>query len=114
MVIDTCCESVLSNLQDVRQKMTGQDGVRAILLDKASRSAYNTDSGSQGPIERINVRTDGGPPMDLSQRSDVVKSIGDFTVTRAYHDPNKSGIKRRICDIVDKEVREWKQQQPSA
>ena len=106
--MDKCCESVFSMLQDVRKEMTGQDGIPAILLDKASRSAYNTENGSQGPIERINVRTDGGSPMDLRQRSDVVASIGDFKVTRTYYDPNNSGIEEKIRDIVGKEVKKWK------
>ena len=112
--IDKCCESVLSKLEDVRKELTGKDGTPTILLDKATRSAYNTDNGSQGPIERINVRTDGGSSMDLGLRSEVVASIGEFKIIRAYFDPNESGIKEKIRDIVDKEVKKCTQQHPSA
>ncbi len=112
--IDKCCDSVLSGLEDVREKRTAQDGIPAILLDKASRSAYNTENGSQGPIERINVRTDGGSPMDLRQRSEVVANIGDFKVTRAYYDPDDCGTEMEIRNIIGKEVKEWQQNHTSA
>ncbi len=52
--------------------------------------------------------------MDLRQRSEVVASIGDFKVTRACYDPNKSDIEEKIRDIVGKEVKKWKQQLPNA
>lgn len=103
--IDNCCENVFSKLEDVRKRKTGQDRIPAVLLDKASRSAYNTEIGSRGPIERINIRTDGGCPMDLGQRSRVVQSIGEFKVTRAYFDPSESDIEKIILKIVDEEVK---------
>lgn len=94
--IDKCCENVLADLTAFQEEMAGSYCIPAVLLDEVSRSAYKTENGSQGPIERINVKTEGGSLMDLRQRSKVVASIGDFKVMRAYYDPDQVNVKKKI------------------
>ena len=65
-------------------------GIPLVLLDEASRSPYNAGRKSDGPIEQINVRTEGGSLIDLKQRSDVVAGLHEFKLMRAYFDREKT------------------------
>ena len=103
-LIDYCCGKILHKLGQLREERMAADGIPAILTDEASRSPYKTRGESLGPVERINVRTEGGALIDLKQRSKVVASLQDFTLTRAYFDPEHPSLERDICAILEKEV----------
>ena len=104
--IDKRCECVLSRLNEVVDNVNKPNVAPAILLDSGSRSAYKMESGSQGPLERINVKTGGGALLDLRQRSRVVAGIGDFKFTRAYFNPDCTDAKRTIDDAIQQEIEE--------
>ena len=103
-LIDKCCAKVLKKLNELKEKKMTSNGIPAILTDKESRSPYKTGGRSHGPLERINVRTEGGDLMDLKQRSDVVAALRDFKLTRAYYDPEYPEVAKEINAIVKEEV----------
>ena len=74
------------------------------MIDEAKRSPYNDAVGAKGPIERINVRTDGGMYVDLKKRSRVVASLTDFMLFRAYHDRDDEDAAKAIDNIINGEV----------
>ncbi|WP_448146633.1 HD domain-containing protein [Labrys miyagiensis] len=100
--IDACCARVNVNLTEW-SKAHSQD-IPRVFVDEAKRSPYKDAVGSRGPIETINVRTDGGSLVDLKQRSRVVASLTDFTLLRAYHDRGDGEASKAINDIIDEEV----------
>lgn len=102
--IDRCCAKVLLSLQEMKEKKATDD-VPIILLDEAGRSPYKTGGGSRGPLEQINVRTEGGALIDLKQRSDVVAGLKEFKLTRAYFDRDHPEVEREIFEIIEGEVK---------
>ena len=99
--VDTCCEQVFAKLEALpdKEKKTN-DGIPTILLDQAIRSPYKTGQGG------INVYTDSGKTVDLGKHSDVVASLQDFKLTRAYCDlDNDEKIFHIVKNIIDTEVR---------
>ena len=100
--IETCCATVKEKLTEWSKANSGD--MPRILIDEAKRSPYKYVTGSEGPTERINVRTDGGELVDLKQRSPVVASLSDFVLFRAYHDRDDSDARGVIESIIEGEV----------
>ena len=96
--IERCCASVVVKLQEWEDKNKG-DAPR-VITDVDQRDPYIAG----GPTERINVRTDGGELIDLSQRSKIVKSLSKYRLTRAYYDADDDKAIQAIKDIVKGEV----------
>ncbi|MCY4460333.1 MAG: HD domain-containing protein [Albidovulum sp.] len=111
-MIDACCELVLAKLRELNTKLMQPCGVSVILTDKAERSAYKTDENSRGPIERINVKTEGKELLDLRERSKIVASIDEFKLCRAYFDRDKPDIKDMIDNIIEEEAKKCRKQEP--
>lgn len=100
--IEKCCASVVVKLQEWQDNQKG-DRPR-VITDVAERKPYKPGGGSSGPTEQINVRTDGGELIDLMQRSEIVKSLSVYRLTRAYYDDSDQETLKVIQDIVDGEV----------
>lgn len=100
--IKTCCAKVKEKLSEWDNANSGE--MPRILIDEAARSPYKHVSGSEGPTERINVRTDGGELVDLKQRSPMVASLADFTLLRVYHNRDDLEAGRIIEQIIKGEV----------
>ena len=77
----------------------------ALRAESLGLQANETGGRSHGPLERINVRTEGGALIDLKQRSDVVAALRDFKLARAYYDPEYPEVAEDIRSIVKEEVR---------
>ena len=100
--IERCCASVVVKLQEWKEKNEGD--VPRVITDATKRKPYETDDGSHGPTEQINVRTEGGELIDLGQRSEIVRSMSEFRLTRAYYDAGDNKAIQAINDIVEGEV----------
>lgn len=104
--IEKCCASVELKLQEWQNAQEGR--VPRIITDKAERKPYKTGDGSNGQTEQINVRTDGGELIDIRQRSEIVKYLSSYKLTRAYYDETDTDAKRvieqKIQDVVKSEV----------
>ncbi|MXX91499.1 MAG: HD domain-containing protein [Boseongicola sp. SB0677_bin_26] len=103
--VNTCCAKVLLELGNLKEQERGKDDIPIILTDQENRSPYKTVSESHGPLEQINVRTEGGSLIDLEQRSEVVAGLREFKLTRAYFDREIPEIESKIHDIVEREVK---------
>ena len=101
--IERCCAAAVVKLQDWEKNNMGE--VPRVLTDVAERKPYKTGGGSHGPTEQINVRTDGGELIDLSQRSEIVSSLSVYRLTRAYYETSDQEAHQAIVDIVEGEAR---------
>lgn len=100
--VETCCATVKGKLME--WSLSNSETLPRILVDEAKRSPYKDASGSRGPAETINVRTEGGQLVDLKQRSRVVANLADFRLLRAYHDRDDAGAGSAIARIIAEEV----------
>ena len=100
--IEKCCASVVVKLQEWQKNQEGI--VPRIITDEAERKPYKAGGGSNGYAEQINVRTDGGELIDIRQRSEIVKSLSIYRLTRAYYDDSDADALRVIKDIVEGEI----------
>lgn len=98
--IEKCCASVVVKLQEWQKNQGGI--VPRIITDVADRKPYKAGGGSNGHTEQINVRTDGGELIDIKQRSEIVKSLSVYRLTRAYYDDAEAF--QVIKDIVEGEI----------
>ena len=101
--IEICCASVVQKLKDWEKQQKGT--VPRIITDVAERKPYKAGGGSNGYTEQINVSTDGGELIDIIQRSEIVKSLNAYRLTRAYFDPADTEALQVIIDIVDGEIK---------
>ena len=93
-VVDLCCKRI-------NQKLTQWEGgktavVPRLLTDEAARSPYKTSGESIGPLDRINVRTEGGALVDLKQRSKVVAALTDYKLYRVYYSHDDTEAREHI------------------
>lgn len=101
--VETCCARASTKLFEWSEA-NSRDGRRRVLIDEAKRSPYNDAVGAKGPIERINVRTDGGSLVDLKKRSRVVANLTDDMLLRAYHDRDDEDAAENIESVINGEV----------
>ncbi|MDX8346522.1 HD domain-containing protein [Cognatiyoonia sp. IB215446] len=100
--IEKSCASVVLKLQEWQKNQEGD--VPRIIVDVAERKPYKPSGGSNGHNEQINVRTDGGELIDILQRSEIVRSLSVYKLTRAYYDPEDLDARKAIFDIVEGEI----------
>ncbi|MCQ0094242.1 hypothetical protein [Roseovarius sp. M141] len=100
--IEKCCASAVVKLQEWEKKQEAV--VPRIITDEAERKPYKAGGGSNGYTEQINVRTDGGELIDIRQRSEIVKSLSVYRLTRAYYDESDAEALQVIKDIVEGEI----------
>ncbi len=102
-MIDECCDRIVKELQESKERKRGIYGVPVVLTDEAQRSPYKTSKGPYELMERINVRTPGGNILDLKSCSDVVAGLRQFKLTRAY-DRNLPELEARIHAFINREI----------
>lgn len=100
--IEKCCASAILKLQEWQSKQANV--IPRVITDVAEREPYKVGGGSSGPTEQINVRTDGGELIELSQRSEIVKSLRVFFLNRVYYDSADDEALQTIKDIVKGEI----------
>jgi len=83
-----------------------------ILIDKEERSPYKSVNESKGPLDRINVRTNAGAPIDLKERSSVVAALKTYKLFRAYADRADTEAQDAIRRIVEGEIETCRKQTP--
>lgn len=100
--IQKSCTSAVFELNKWQEQQTNI--IPRIITDEAERKPYKVGGGSNGPTEQINVRTDGGELIDLSQRSEIVKSLSVFFINRVYYDSADDEVVETIKNIVKREI----------
>lgn len=100
--IDVCCNRVEQRLAEWTTREGG--GRPRVLIDAAARSPYKSGRESAGPLDRINIRTDGGKLVDLKERSGVVAALRTFRLFRVYADGGDHQALEAIDAIVKGEI----------
>lgn len=108
--IDRCCAEINRVLAET--ELSDQNGLPRLLIDIDERSPYNSIGQSKGPLDRINVRTDGGILVDLQERSSVVAALKTFKICRAYIDRGDSAAEQRVRQIVEQEIQKCRTRTP--
>jgi hypothetical protein len=84
------------------------DGSPRILIDEVKRSPYNTlTEDPKGPLNQINIHTEGDHLDDLSERSSVVAALETYKAFRLYHADGDDETMRRINDVINDGVSKW-------
>jgi HD superfamily phosphohydrolase len=101
--IDKCCAGIERKLTEW---VVDNTSVRPrILIDIDERSPYKSVNESKGPLDRINIRTDGGKLVDLKERSSVVGALKAFKLFRAYCDQSDMNAQDTMKRIIDGEIK---------
>jgi HD superfamily phosphohydrolase len=100
--IVACCARIKEKLTDWMDSQ--KTDMPPIYLDEAQRSPYKTVEESQGPLDRINIYTNGGKLVDLKQRSAVVAAVKPFKLFRVYSKRSDVDTQRVVSAIVDGEI----------
>lgn len=79
------------------------------LTDEQRRSPYKRLTETKGPLDQINIRTDGGNLVDLAQRSKVVAALQAYKLFRVYHDDDDDEAKTKINQIIEARLDKWQQ-----
>lgn len=107
---DSMCASVQEEIGKCLSDWSAKhpDAPPRILVDETQRSPYKElTEDSKGPLNQINIRTEGDHLVDLSTRSNVVAELRTYKAFRVYHAREDGEAERKIKDIVDAEVRKW-------
>jgi HD superfamily phosphohydrolase len=102
---DRACADIRTALTE--WTATKKDSVPCVLIDEVRRSPYNRLTETNGPLDQINIRTDGGYLVDLAQRSKVVAELQTYKSFRVYHDDSDDETKDTINKIVDARIKSW-------
>jgi hypothetical protein len=86
----------------------GPDAPPRMLIDEVERSPYNKlTEDTKGPLNQINIRTEGDRLVDLSKRSNVVADLRKYKAFRIYHADDDDEAKRKITEIIDAGISKW-------
>lgn len=100
--IATCCINISRKLTDW-DKNEPMSRPR-VLIDRDSRTPYKPVGVSKGPLDRINVKTNGGDLVDLNDRSSVVAALQVFELFRIYIDRDDADAECTVKKIVEGEI----------
>jgi uncharacterized protein len=79
-----------------------------ILFDEVERSPYKElTEGAKGPLNQINIRTEGDHLVDLSKRSNVVAALNTYKAFRLYHADGDGEARKKIMEILDAGISKW-------
>ena len=79
-----------------------------ILIDEVERSPYNLlTRETKGPLNPINIRTEGDHLEDLAKRSNVVAELKTYKAFRLYHADGDNEAKSKITQIIDAGIQKW-------
>lgn len=109
-MIDRCCAEISRKLTEWAAQW--KNGCPRILIDSDERSPYKSVSESKGPLDRINIRTDGGLLVDLKERSSVIAALNAYKLFRVYLDRSDAEAEDAVRKIVEGEVAKCRTQTP--
>ncbi|CAH1652954.1 HD domain-containing protein [Chelatococcus asaccharovorans] len=107
---DTTCAIIRDEIINCLEEWAKKDPNAAprILFDEVKRSPYNElTEDRKGPLNQINIRTEGGHLIDLSKRSTVVAKLNTYKAFRVYHAKEDEEAKKMIGSIIDEGITKW-------
>lgn len=106
---DRACADIRTELANLPTSDADANSAPRILMDQESRSPYKRITETKGPLDQINIRTDGGHLMDLAKRSTVVAELETYKLFRVYHAQEDDEAKKTIDKIIDARIASWQQ-----
>ncbi|MFZ5736233.1 MAG: HD domain-containing protein [Pseudomonadota bacterium] len=107
---DTVCAGIrdeIANCLDEWSKKSPHAPPR-ILIDEVERSPYKElTEGAKGPLNQINIRTEGDHLADLSKRSNVVAKLNTYKAFRVYYADGDEDAKGKINQIMHTGISKW-------
>jgi HD superfamily phosphohydrolase len=107
---DTVCAAIRDELGTCLDEWSSKcpDAPPRILIDEVERSPYNlTTEDAKGPLNQINIRTEGDHLVDLAKRSNVVAELETYKAFRVYHADGDDEAKGRITEIINGGIQKW-------
>ena len=62
---------------------------------------------TKGPLNQINIRTEGDHLVDLAKRSKVVAELETYKAFRIYHADGDDEARKAIIEIMDAGISKW-------
>ena len=62
---------------------------------------------AKGPLNQINIRTEGDHLADLSKRSNVVAELRTYKAFRIYHADGDDEAKKKITEVMNTGISKW-------
>lgn len=100
--IDLCCANIDQKLTEWDRNNRSE--VPRLITDEDERSPYKSVNESKGPLDRINVFTDGRALVDLKERSAVVGALATFKLNRVYVDRDDQEAQDAIKRTIEEEL----------
>jgi HD superfamily phosphohydrolase len=107
---DTVCAGIRDEVAKCLEDWSSNspDAPPRILIDEAERSPYKSLSReTHGPLNQINIRTEGNHLEDLAKRSNVVAALKTYKAFRLYHSDGDDEAKSKINQIIDAGIQKW-------
>lgn len=107
---DTVCAGIRDKIVECLNEWSAKfpDASPRILIDEVERSPYKElTENAKGPLNQINIRTEGDHLADLSKRSSVVAKLNVYKAFRVYHADGDDEAKRKITEIMDAGISAW-------
>jgi HD superfamily phosphohydrolase len=107
---DTVCAGIRDEIANCLEEWSTMSPASPprILIDEVERSPYKKmTEGAKGPLNQINIRTEGDHLVDLSKRSNVVAELKTYKAFRVYHAEDDEEAKRKITEIVEAGIAKW-------
>jgi HD superfamily phosphohydrolase len=107
---DTVCAAIADEVGMCLDEWSAElpDAPPRILLDEVQRSPYKKlTEDSKGPLNQINIRTEGDHLVDLSKRSNVVAELKTYKAFRVYHADGDDEAKSKINKIIEARISQW-------
>lgn len=107
---DTVCAGIRDEIVKFLDESSTKypDAPPRILIDEVERSPYKElTEETKGPLNQINIRTEGDHLVDLSKRSNVVAELKTYKAFRVYHADSDDEAKRKITEIMDAGISKW-------
>ncbi|MEZ5787126.1 MAG: hypothetical protein R3D62_11830 [Xanthobacteraceae bacterium] len=100
---DTICAGIRDEISRCLDEWSERfpDAAPRLLIDEVERSPYKKlTEDTKGPLNQINIRTEGDHLVDLSKRSNVVAELKNYKAFRVYHADSGDEAKRKITEII--------------
>jgi HD superfamily phosphohydrolase len=107
---DTVCAGIRDEIGKCLDEWSEKcpDAPPRILIDEVERSPYKElTEDTKGPLNQINICTEGDHLVDLSKRSNVVAELKTYKAFRVYHADGDDDAKRKITEIMDAGISKW-------
>lgn len=106
---DTVCANIRDSIAAYNDELSGRapDAAPRILIDEVERSPYNQLTEDTGPLNQINIHTEGDRLVDLATRSNVVKELKTYKALRVYHAEEDDEARGKITEIMNAGIQKW-------